>query len=329
MSLPLVRGGSLPVIDRPIDNTAQSAYMACPQEYLLAMVRHRRGSGKSPALTFGGVWHKILQHYYEGHDPIKALEMGLATWKDHGAMGDYRTPQRLMIVFKKYIQKYPTEEDRRATLGYPKNPMVEISAHIQADELIHPYAGKLDRPIRDAAGMVYIEDHKTTSRLDKHTFKSFENSNQMKGYTFLGQKLLPNEKVVGVRINLAHVLKEKTEFHRHYITYSKAEIDEWARNYNRWAYKIALDTLAQLLLDGAEDGEVEQLAIACQISMDNVRLHADLGAFPLHLGDNGCSRKYGLCTFYNVCRAGPHLREKMLEREFEINPWNPLEVDDE
>lgn len=319
---------SLPVIQRPIDNTAMSAYMACPREYKFSMVEHRRQKGKSAALTFGSAWHKVLEMHYRGLEPTDALEQGLASWEGHDSPEDYRTPERIVMDFRKYLKQYPEDRDRPMTVGYPHDPIVEIAAHAESDEVIHPYAGKLDRPYIDGE-YLYIEDHKTTSRLDKNYFLQFDNSNQMRGYTWLGKQLFPSYKVVGVRINLIHVTKTKIEFHRQIITFTKDQIKEWAENYNRWAFKIALDTLASLLEEGADEDVVEQLAIKCRLPMDAVRFQASLGTFAGHYGDNGCSRKYGLCVYHRVCAAGRHVRERMLENEFEVNPWNPLEVDDE
>lgn len=285
----------LPVIQRPIDNTALTAYMTCPREYFFGMVQHRRPSGRSPALVFGSAWHTILENHYKGKTIIEAVKAGLEAWEDHGAVDDYRTPQRLVLSFEQYLKRWGTDQDIKDTLGWPENPLVECAVEIDADELAHPYAGKIDRVVL-VNGLGYIEDHKTTSRLDRHYFSQFENSNQMKGYVFMAQKLVPSIKIVGARINLAHVTKTKTEFHRHLVTFTPEQMLEWVGNYNRWANRLAHDTEA--------------------------------GDFPGHFGDNGCSRKYGLCSYHRVCRVSPRLQQKVLEQEFEVNPWNPLQVED-
>ena len=44
---------------------------------------------------------------------------------------------------------------------------------------------------------------------------------------------------------------------------------------------------------------------------------------------NACDGKYGMCQYAGVCSVSPRLREKVLETEFELNPWNPLEAADE
>lgn len=317
----------LPVIQRPIDNTAMTAYMSCPREYLYGMHEHRRPTGRSAALVFGGAYHAGLEAYYSGGDLNDMKVAALEKWEDHGAEGDYRTLERCWIVLEKYLKRWP-DSDREETIGWPENPLVEVSTHVMGPELSHPYAGKIDR-IVVVNGLGYIEDHKTTSRLDKWFFKQFENSNQMMGYVYMAQQLVPGIKIVGARINVAHVLKTKEDFHRAPVTFTPEQIKHWADNYNRWAQRIALDSLAYEWESGKlDEGEVEDLAKAMDLSMDVVRFFKD-SSFPGHYGTNGCDRKYGLCVYHRVCGASPKIRQKVLEAEFEVSPWNPLEADED
>jgi hypothetical protein len=105
-------------------------------------------------------------------------------------------------------------------------------------------------------------------------------------------------RVAGVRINLSHVLTNKTEFHRQLFTFTKEQVAEWSENTNYWMERIAHSI--------------------------------ETGIFPAHWGDNGCSRKFGMCAYNEVCSIStPRIRQAYLEKNFEVNPWNPLEVDDE
>jgi hypothetical protein len=307
--LPVVEEGRtlLPAIDRPIDNTAMTAYLTCPREYYFSMVRHRRGKGRSPALVFGSAWHKAMEiHYRTGGDAKAVEEAVIMSWEGHDSADDYRTLNRVLLDYRAYVKQYgmPHLEGMK-TLGYPEEPLVEVAANMTSDDLLHPWAGKLDRFLEDEGSLVYVEDHKTTSRLDKNYFKQFDLSQQMLGYTYLGQQLLPNRKVVGVRINLAHVLTGKTEFHRKLFTFSPERIRDWAANTNIWLQRLALDY---------------------EMAGDPERSHL---AFPGHYGDNGCSRKFGMCQYHEVCSVTPRIREQVLVKEFPyIEPWNPLEADE-
>lgn len=320
----------LPVLNRAIDNTAMSAYMACPEEFRLAMLEHRRPSSTTPALVFGTSWHKTLEYHYLGEKNETALEAGLRSWKDHGSSDDYRTPARLFLTFKQYLKEFNEVMDRKTTVGWPNKPMVELSVNVQGDAIIWPYAGKIDRAVLEH-GLLYSEDHKTTSRLDRNYFAQFENSNQMMGYTYIAKQLFPEQKCVGVRINVAYLTKTKTEFHRRIVTYSPEQLKAWANNYNFWIKRIMLDTLVRLYDDeGAERAEQALLSLpdGFDFTMDTIRAFSG-SSFPRHFGDNGCSRKFGMCAYHKVCSVSPHLRQRVLEHDFEINPWNPLEVEDD
>lgn len=302
--LPVLQGG-LPGINRPLDNTALQQYMACPREYYFGMVLHRRGAGLSPALAFGKAWHTALEMRYKGLSPDQIEFCVRSTWEEHGAEGDYRTVERVLLDYKRYCEKWgqTPEAEQARTIGYPEEPMVEIACDAQGDGLIHPYAGKLDRII-ELGGLIYVEDHKTTSRLDKNYYSGFELSQQMMGYTYLAQQLMPGERIAGVRINLLHALKEKSNFERQLFTYTREQISEWIDNTNRW--------MERLSRDAQEWPEEPHPAVR----------------YPLaHFGDNGCSRKYGLCTYHRVCSVAPAFRHRVLE-EYPIHPWNPLDIED-
>lgn len=287
----------LPIIDRPIDNTAMTAYMTCPRKYDLSMRQHRRKAGTlSPALAYGSAFHKLLEvHYRTGGDVDAAYIALVKGWEEHGKVDDHRTRDRAWMEYGNYVKHYgaPENEDAK-TVGYPDSPLVEISANVTWDGAVHPYAGKIDRII-ELQGQYYVEDHKTTSRMGDYYFKQFELSNQMMGYVWIARKLIPSIKIAGVRINAHCVLKRDSKFARQIISFSDDRLDEWAENYNIWAKKI-------------------QNSYA-------------VNDFPGNY--SACDGKYSMCEYAGVCAMPPKLRERTLEFEFEINPWNPLETEEE
>ena len=281
-----------PLIERPIDNTALSTFMKCPREYNLSMREGWRRKETSQALSFGAFWHRLLETHYKTGGDIASVMQTFERWKHEVPnVGDYRTANRALLDYKRYRDQYPVAADTQATIGWPHSPMVEISTAIHSPDLIHEYAGKIDRIVM-VGGLAYVEDHKTTSRLDKGYFKNFENSNQMMGYVWMARQLVPDVKVVGVRINLLHVLTKDSNFERGLITYSDSRIDEWVDNTNRWLHRL-------------------------QRSIVEEDFHA-------HFGDNGCSSKYGRCQFFDVCSSSPAIRRAVLAQDFHIDKWDPL-----
>lgn len=310
-ALPVVQPGiGLPGIERPLDNTALATYMACPREYYMAMVLHRRSDGgASPALTYGKAMHTALEVRYKGGNR-EVVEFAVRSkWQDHGAEGDYRTLERVLLDYRKYCEKWGETPDHEQgkTVGYPDEPMVEMSVDAMSSGLVHPYAGKIDRII-ELGGLYYVEDHKTTSRLDRNYYRSFELSQQMMGYTFLAQQLMPSLKIVGVRLNVIHCIKTATNFERQLFTWTREQLAEWVENTSQWMHRLSADSLRWQ--EAGEPG-------------------ADGFRWPLaHFGDNGCARKYGMCSYHPVCSVAPPFRHRRLE-EIGINPWNPLETEDD
>jgi hypothetical protein len=277
------------------------------------MHRDLRSEGTSTALDFGSLWHKILEVWYKTGDS-GLVSLVCERWLNVDS-GDYRTAERAWLDFAKYRKQWgdsPAAENSK-TIGWPDAPLVECSINTSGEGLAHPWAGKIDR-IVDINGLLYVQDHKTTSRLDKHYFSQFENSNQMMGYTYLANQLVPGQKVQGVQINVIHTLKDKTNFQREIITYSASVLEAWAQNVSVWMKRLAKDISYHDFLVGGEE----------KLAATDAR---DL-AFPGHYGDNGCSRKFGMCVYHEVCSASPKIQERLLQQNFTVKPWNPLEVED-
>lgn len=305
--LPVMQPGvGLPGINRPLDNTALSMYMTCPREYYFGMVLHRRAGGLSPALAYGRAWHLALEHHYRTGGQADLVELFVRQkWQDHGAVDDYRTLERVLLDYKRYRERWgadPSREDGK-TVGWPVQPMVEVQSNTMSGGLVHSYTVKIDRII-ELNSLGYVEDHKTTSRLDRNYWTQFELSNQMMGYVFQAQQLAPSLRIVGVRINVCHVLKTGTNFERQLFTYTPDQLREWVRNTNYWMQRLNADALSWE--------------------------HLGDGEYPVaHFGENGCSRKYGMCSYHHACSRSARMRQTILDNEYPLNPWNPLEVDGE
>lgn len=288
---------ALPIIDRPIDNTAMTLFMKCPRKYDFAMRRHRRHSGvTAPALAYGTAWHKMMEiHYRTGGLDQDLVFMALhKSWEDHGKADDHRTVDRCWMEYENYVKHYGLPADEEAqTVGFPETPLVEISANVIWPGGAHAYAGKLDRIILHQ-GQYYVEDHKTTTRMGDYYFKQFELSNQMMGYVWIARKLYPSIKVAGVRINGHCVLTKSSKFRRQTISFSDDRLEEWAENYNNWIGKIT------------------------QAYVNN--------DFPGNYSE--CDGKYRQCEYAEVCSLPPRFRDQSLEDDYDYLPWNPLESEE-
>jgi CRISPR/Cas system-associated exonuclease Cas4 (RecB family) len=297
---------------RPIDNTALTDYMSCPRKFLYAMILHRRKSTRrefetTPALNYGTAWHNAMRVHYSW-TPEREAELGISCrdaveltvmkgWKETGDPEDYRTIDRVMLEYDKYVKHWGDE--RSETEGWPHRPLVEIATELTWPGAAYPYTGKLDRIIR-LNGQQFVEDHKTSSRMESNYFKQWQLSNQMAGYAFMAY-LLTGEHIAGVRINLHVCRKTDSQFERQVVTFGKDRLEHWQKNFNYWIGRIETD------LDLWEDGNEE--------------------AFPHNF--SACSGKYGMCGYASVCSEIPRARMRALEQDFDIDPWKPLEADDD
>jgi PD-(D/E)XK nuclease superfamily protein len=304
IELPVVQQYSA-AIGRTIDNTALNDYQTCPRKYYFGMVLHRRSNDRSAALNYGTMWHTIMEAHYKGH--TRALIHALITGKyaNTATEGDYRTAARALLEYDNYVAQYgdvASEERAGAgkTLGVGNDCLVELPVELNLTGVRHPYAGKIDR-LYEKNGLYYVEDHKTTSVLNKNYFTQWTLAQQMKGYAILGQ-LLIGKPIAGVRINLHVCRKSDSEFLRDVIPFSQAILDETQRALDLWMWRIETSAI------NAANGDIE-------------------AAYPPNF--NACSGKYSMCQYAGVCSLSARVRMKALETDFPVHAWNPLEVNDE
>jgi hypothetical protein len=302
-----------PLIPRSIDNTALDAYMSCPRKYYYGMELGRRRSGlQKPALAYGTTWHKILEtHYRTGGDHAAVVNAAISSWQPHDNPDDHRTLDRAITSYDQFLEKFgdfKTEQQGwGVTVGYPETPVVELATEIWWPGALHPYAGKIDR-VFEFQGLYYVEDHKTTSALGAQYFNQFDPSNQMMGYAALAQ-LLTGLPIAGVRINAHGVLKTMGKFERKIIPYSQPRLQEWQRNYTEWIGK--LEKSYKIMVSDPD-----------MLTPDEVLLEA----FPHNF--NACAGKYGMCSYAEVCANAPQIRQRILEADFEVMPWDPMAAAD-
>lgn len=282
------------IVPRMIDNTALNAFRQCDWEYWAAMVQHRRPEKTSSALHYGSVIHTLLEYFYKTRDPAVARAVAEIKYRDKEPWpDDYRTLDRAILVFDKWVDEYGIADTRSDhTVGWPENPAIEITTELMLPLAQIPYAVRIDRLV-EIEGLLYVEDHKTTSQMGPKFFEEFEMSPQMMGYCRVAS-LLTGRKVHGVRINALCTLKTTQKFARQIIPYSQERLDAWERQIAK--------TYRSLERAYETDTWVKRYA---------------------------CTRRYGKCQFFDVCALPDALQNMALEQDFSVNPWNPLAAHDD
>lgn len=279
-----------------LDNSAVSTYAECPRKFYYQYVLHYQ-KPISAALHFGRVWHKMLDTWYtSGGNIIKSVNAGAVEWGSIDFPSDHRTLPRALESFGKYVKQFESKAEHDSTLGFKEGaPMVEIAIELQWPEIPLPYVGKIDRVVITTGDEVYINDHKTTSRMEQAFFRSFEMASQMLGYTRLGTMML-GRPVSGVMVNAYNVTPtgKSDRFERQYVSLPEERVNHWA--------EVTLPAQMHAIIRAHENDDWQQN-------------HAS------------CSGKYGLCHYFDVCAMPKKRRDSFLELNFEIRAWNPLATD--
>ena len=304
------------LIGRVIDNTSIKDYKTCARKYLYGQVFHRRKRGLTAPLAYGSQWHYMMEANYKApimsrEDLIDHARMAAAERYESSGLDDYRTFDRGVLEFERYLKRYglPWEEEAK-TVGWPDMPLVELPVELPIPGARHPYAGKIDRII-SVSGQYLIEDHKTASQLRGDYFRQFELDDQMLGYTALA-RILTGLPVAGVRINAHIVHKNDSIFERQTIHFAEPRIQDWMQNLDIWMGRLE-DSMAQLQASAGMTPAAQKVAVEA--------------AFPANY--SACAGKYGMCQYAGVCVLAPVARQAVLEAEFDEVPWNPLAVAEE
>jgi hypothetical protein len=289
------------------DSTSLGWFKECPRKYYLSMIRGLRGRAveQSVHLRWGGLYHSALEKYdrltFEGIERAQAIRdviryLLTETWdadKGEPTAFEHNTKTRPNLVRSVlwYLEFF--RNDNAATVRLSNGrPAVELSFRLPIDDGII-LCGHLDRVVHwPQGGGDFVMDRKTTSSaLGSYYFDQFKPDNQMSLYSFAGAAIL-SAPIKGVIIDAVQVGVTFSRFARGLTYRSQPELDEWLDETYRWIQKV--------------------------------HTAVDEDFWPAN--DKSCHH-YGGCVFRKVCGAAPQVREQILESDYEVRPWNPLESD--
>lgn len=307
-----------------IDNSSQERIQTCMRSagYYLALKREL--DKPRPALRFGQIIHKILEHRYLNHGlycdeacvrgMVSVADAEFANWQ--GEPDDFRNYGCAISVIKKYTEQYAVEDfdivktpdgspfvERMFAIPLGKiavnrelwvrNPDNSIELKF-ISEIVVVQKGKIDMAFR-REGFLYGMDHKTTSIMGPTFFAEFELASQFHAYSWAIRHIvgeLPRGFVInGLGIRKPTKTGTALEFVRQTIPIYPALVEEWQ-----------VDTM-QL---------VASFINGCATN-----------ALPKET--KWCVGKYGPCEFKPVCGLEPHLRQMSLgSNEYRDVTWDPL-----
>lgn len=234
------------------------------------------------------------------------LELNLPCWKCKGS-------GKLPNPLGGELQDTQVCEVCRGTKEFLQ-PACEVTFSIPyyQDEHIHVnLCGTIDSIGKIKGGIYAIRDFKTTSAWDaRNYFGTYSLSKQLRIYKLslqLMAKMYPSSVLgqigatpVGAFIDAIFIKPSANE-----AKYARSEV----YNFQQWdmdEFRRSLDLLIMRLSDAVSKNEWGREGIV-----------------------NGfCDRKYGRCTFWNVCNSNPKTGELLLARDFKQRIFSPLNYND-
>lgn len=308
-----------------IDNSSTERFDTCARSSEYYLINRRESNKDKPALTFGKIMHKLLQHRYNYLDKSvielmpELIELAQAEFEKYTPPdGDYRNYGTAIDALQEYSIQYPYESfeilniDGKLANEVPfACPLAVLT--INAEVLIQSsegpvmvyvanlhivWKGKIDMVIKRGA-QHYGMDHKSTSMMGPTFFADFAISGQVYGYSWAIKQLsgivVDGYTINGLGIRAPTKSGKKLEFKRHTTPIYPELIDEWVHD---TTHKIA----------------------------DFIEM-ARRGYFPKQT--KWCAGKYGMCEYHGVCTLAPNMRPLALStNEFKNVTWDPLKNED-
>lgn len=297
------------------DSTSLGTFKDCPRKYFYTLVMGYRARGESVHLKFGIHYHAGLETYdrlrAEGQDHEDALanvvgKLLIDTWdftadetapegrpwvSDHNS----KTRENLIRSVVWYLEQFADDPAKTLILANGK-PAVELTFRFQVDDNL-VLSGHLDRVVEFIDG-VYVMDRKTTTTtISPYYFEQYDPSNQMTLYA-LAARVVYQTPVRGVIIDAAQVAVGFTRFARGLTYRTPDQLEEWLGFTKSWV--------------------AQAHAMAHQMSHETDER-------PWVMNDKSC-HDYGGCPFRRVCSRSPGVRQNILNTDFVVDHWNPLEA---
>src|SRR3990167_5998090 len=260
-------------------------YMTCHKAYNWRydkMLTHER---KSPAMSFGSTIHDGLATWYKTKDLGATCASMELIGNELGLLPDNESDpkhsiERARNILLKYVDRYATDDFTMTMVEVPF--LVEVDMPNGENPFL--FAGTIDGIAeienQESEKLLYIAEHKTTTRMGTAYIKSFHPNNQITAYSWALSKYL-DRTLYGTIINIIHILTKETNFIRHTTTRARWELERWE------------DDLRNIVRD--------------------IRRASKSGTW--YLNTSQCNM-YGSCPYQTLCNAAPQNVERFIEAEY-------------
>lgn len=272
-----------------LDYSALSKFMECPRMAENYLVRSREANKDQSATDFGKLFHTLEERRLGVGaltDEVKKKQHeDIAThFLSHQVPAtDHRTQDRMVQTIKLYNERYEKDGWPQKVLHVDGKPFVERPFKIELATIevnttlpynfyeivigqpqrsvdlevkllyvrrLHIlYTGRIDAVLQEANNLLFVLDHKTSSRGGRTFEEAFRLSLQTRGYCWAAQKLL-SRSVAGLIMN-AVIIRPLTktgvgtEFNRITYFYRPDQLDEF-----ELCAKAAVSSFVSMLVSG-------------------------------------------------------------------------------
>jgi len=262
--------GNFNLEKRMYNSSCLNSYMGCPRLFYYEWIRKLKPKEVDPNMNFGSVWHEAMLEWYKTNDKEKALKVFGQLPTGINAT-DHKTKEWGESIFKQYVLRYPNEPSK--TLHLEKVFRIAIGDRL--------FGGRIDR-IEEWGEHIYVDDHKTTSRLGASFFVKFRPNVQIDGYCCACREIVG--RCNGAIINgISTAMKPKDRFQRFPSSRTDAEMDQFRKVFTDWT--------------------------------DDIERDVEKNYFPMKT--NYCSYWGKKCKFWELCVYG--VGEKYIEQNFIVD----------
>jgi len=165
--------------------------LRCPQLYAWGYGQRGSEDHFPPAapLVRGTLGHVALAHLYarlqcvqEGRDPREYLPAHEAIQRVAERFGELGAGQLPIVAraVRAYLERYAADTPRYRVLG--------VERLLETDFLGYRYTARVDLEFEDAAGRVWLTDHKFVAKIEGKAFRRYIMSGQFLGLAHLGSR---------------------------------------------------------------------------------------------------------------------------------------------
>ncbi len=242
-----------------------------------------------------------IAYYGEGKTPLESFAAGaeriIHEWGEAEPDLPYgtKTLESCLVALLSTIEEYPLDSDPIKPLMINGKPAVEFSFALPIPDVFHPvttepilYTGRFDMlaVYNDA---LFICDDKTSNRLGDYWKKQWEMASQMTGYQYIAKQF--GYDIQGIIIRGVGILKRE-------ITHALV-IEQRSKHLT----EIWLEQLQR---------DVRRMIRSWEEQYWDYSL------------DDACTA-YGGCSYIGLCKAKEDKLSGLINSEFEVREWNPLE----